>query len=75
MAKKGTTKAMTGRDFDALPAVEKERIFRELDDLTPADARRKFRPMTTTEKRNYVRCTSVPAKNSGGRAKTGDAGR
>jgi hypothetical protein len=74
MAKTGRTKAMTGRDFDALPAAEKERIFRELDDLTPADARRKFRPMTPTERRDYVRRTSAPAKNKGGRPKHGRAG-
>ena len=61
---KPTCKAeMTGRDFDALPAAEKERIYHELDNLTTTEARQAFRPMTQTERRNYMRRTAAPARN------------
>jgi len=43
-------KIITGRDFDALPDAEKERIFRELDDLTPAQLKEQFRPMTRKDR-------------------------
>lgn len=74
MAKASKPKEMTGRDFDALPAAEKERVYHELDNLTPAQTRRMFRPMTPKERREYVRRTSAPAKNKGGRPKLGKAG-
>lgn len=74
MAKANKTKEMTGRDFDALPMEEKERIYQELDNLTPTQARRMFRPMTANERREYVRRTSAPARRRGGRPKLGKAG-
>ena len=74
MARAKRTKEMSGRDFDALPAVEKERIFLELDNLTPAQARQAFRPMTPKERGDYVWRTSAPARNKGGRPKLGKAG-
>ena len=36
-------KVMTGRDFKALPDAEKERIFRELDKLTPEQVKAALR--------------------------------
>jgi len=42
---KTNQKEMTGRDFDALPDAEKERIFRECEQIGP-DA---GRPLTTAE--------------------------
>ena len=68
------SKEMTGRDFDALPPAEKERIFQELDTLTPERARRMFRPMTPKERREYARRTSAPARNKAARPKFAKAG-
>jgi len=63
-------KAMTGRDFDALPDAEKERIFRELDNLTAAQLKEQFRPMSRKEKQAlYQR-----PKGKSGRPKFGKAG-
>ena len=62
-------KGMTGRDFDALPDAEKERIFRELDNLTPAQVRA-GRPLTSREKRAEFQ----PPKGKSGRPKFGKAG-
>jgi hypothetical protein len=74
MAKARRTKELTGRDFDALPAAEKERIFQELENLTAPQARRMFRPMTPKEKRDYVRRTSASAHRKGGRPRLGKSG-
>lgn len=74
MGTTGSKKEITGRDFDALPVAEKERIYRELDQLTPAQARRAFRPMTPAERREYSRRTSAPIRRKGGRPKLGKSG-
>jgi len=62
-------KEMTGRDFDALPNAEKDRIFRELDNLTPAQLKA-YRPLTAKEKRAHFQ----PPRNKSGRPKLGKAG-
>jgi hypothetical protein len=61
-------KPITGRAFEALPDTEKERIFRELDNLTPAQLK-EYRPLTAKEKREHFH-----PKNKGGRPKLGKAG-
>lgn len=61
-------KIMTGRDFEALPDVEKERIFRELDNLT-AEKVKAARPLTAAEKRRHFQ---TPRKV--GRPKLGRSG-
>ena len=61
-------KPLTGEAFDKLPNAEKERIFRELDNLTPAQVAR-FRPLTAKEKREHFQ---PPRKV--GRPKFGNAG-
>jgi hypothetical protein len=63
-------KIITGRDFDALPDAEKERIFRELDDLTPAQLKEQFRPMTRKDRQALYQ----PPKGKSGRPKFGKAG-
>jgi hypothetical protein len=62
-------KEMTGRDFEALPDAEKERIFRELDNLTTAQVRA-GRSLTAKEKRAEF----GPPTKKGGRPKLGKAG-
>lgn len=67
MMKKNRT--MTGRDFEALPDAEKERIFRELDMLTPGQVR--AAPTLTSREEHAL---YQPPKNKGGRPKVGKAG-
>lgn len=68
MAKK-KEQAMTGRDFEALPDSEKERIFKELDNLPPAQIK-SARRLTLREERALYQ----PPKNKGGRPKLGKGG-
>lgn len=55
-------KEMTGRDFDALPDAEKERIFQECETIQPGDGR----PLTADEKARHQRVL-----NKGGRPRIG----
>jgi hypothetical protein len=52
---------MTGADFDALPAAEKERIFRELDHLADAEVKA-VRPLTPAEKRRQFQPPRRPGR-------------
>jgi hypothetical protein len=63
---KAGNKQMTGRNFDALPAAERERIFQELDNLSEADFK-KWKPLSTRERKSHFQ----PPKNKGGRPKLG----
>jgi hypothetical protein len=53
---KNHQKKMTGRDFDALPDAEKERIYKELDEKTPEQLLKESRPLTKAEKIRELRC-------------------
>ena len=46
---------LTGEVFDALPDAEKERIYDELDRMTPAQMRKRFKPMTRKERAEHLR--------------------
>jgi hypothetical protein len=59
---------LTGEAFDALAAEEKERIFCELDNLTPEQMKARFRPLTARERREHFK----PRKR--GRPRLGKAG-
>lgn len=61
-------KRLTSEAFDALSAEEKERIFRELDSLTPEQMKARFRPLTARERREHFK----PRKM--GRPRLGKAG-
>ena len=50
VSKKPRNREMTGRDFDALPDAEKERIYKELDDKTPEQLLRESRPLTKRQR-------------------------
>lgn len=59
---------LTGELFDKLPDSEKERIFRQLDNLTPEQADKEFRPMTAAQKREHYKPRKI------GRPKLGRSG-
>jgi len=46
---------MTGRDFDALPAAERERIFQEIERGTPERRRTALRPPNAKEQKMFDR--------------------
>jgi hypothetical protein len=46
----GAVKGMTGRDFDALPDGEKERIYHEIDRMTPEEWDAQTRPPNAAER-------------------------
>jgi len=48
---KRTKKPMTGRDFDALPAMEKERIVADLEATSTEELIARSRPLTPAEAR------------------------
>jgi len=52
MAKK-TTPVMTGSQFLALPAAEKDRIYAALDSITPAQLRARSRPLNAKERAEW----------------------
>jgi hypothetical protein len=65
---KGRNKPMSGRDFEALPDAEKERMFRELDNLT-AEQVKAARPLTEAQRRQHFQ----PPRKAG-RPKFGTSG-
>lgn len=64
----GKSSKLTGEAFDKLSDADKERIDRELDNLTPAQIKASFRPLTAREKQEHFR----PRKP--GRPKLGKSG-
>jgi hypothetical protein len=52
---------MTGEEFEALPDAEKERIWQELDRMTPEELVAKSRPLTKAEMARWV---DAPKKRS-----------
>jgi hypothetical protein len=46
----GAVKGMSGRDFDALPDAEKERIYHEIDRMTPEEWDAQTRPPNAAER-------------------------
>ena len=65
-ASKSKTAEMSGRDFDALPAAEKERIFQEIERGTPEQRRAESRPLNAAERARWKR-----VKNKVGRPRVG----
>jgi len=53
--KAAVAKELTGREFDALPAAEKERIFQELENETPEQRRANSRPLNSEERKRWER--------------------
>ena len=53
---------MTGRDFDALPAAEKERIFQELERGTPEQRRAESRPPNAKEQKMFDRIAMISGR-------------
>lgn len=56
---------MTGEEFDALPDAEKERIWQEIDRMTPEELVANSRPLTKAERARWVH-----ARKKGTRDKT-----
>ena len=46
---------MTGEEFDALPDSEKERIWQEIDRMTPEELLAQSRPLTKKERARWER--------------------
>ena len=57
---------MTGEQFDALPDAEKERIFREIDSMSPEQWRAESRPPNAAERARLKR-TDARMKRTAGR--------
>lgn len=60
---------MTGRDFEALPNSEKERIFRQLDHLTPEKVKAAC-PLTAAQKRRHFQPPRKPGRPKFGKSGT-----
>lgn len=53
---------MTGREFDALPDAEKERIWQEIDRMTPEEVAAKSRPLNKEERALWEKATKKLAR-------------
>jgi hypothetical protein len=62
---------MTGRDFDALPEVEKQRIIAEIESKTPEQHVAESRPLNKRERAEW---NAMKRKGSAGRPKLGPRG-
>jgi hypothetical protein len=65
--KKARKKGLDGRRFDALSAEDKERIYQEIDRMTPDEMEARSKPLTAAQRAKWVRAT----KKKMGRPKIG----
>lgn len=54
---------MTGEEFDALPDTEKERIWQEIDRMTPEERAASSRPLTKAERARWVDARKKSARS------------